>query len=676
LEIALQAPTEFPHMSSRRQFSFLLGTAVAGCLPFLASAPSPGAEARSIEQLLTAYRPIRPDVEIETPPRSDFSKCKVTVEVHGKTSGWVVLGPAGQVLRRFVDTDGDRTVDQWRYYNHGLEVYRDIDSNHNRKVDEHRWMNTGGSRWGVDSKEDGTIDSWKILSPEEAVRVAVYAMSHQDEKLLNSVLVTRDDLHTIGVADSYANKIMDAISEPGRKVRDAVAASKFLSDEKATTRADNLNPCSIPAEDGKLRDDIVVYENAMAIVESQGKTGLVQVGELVRVGDVWKLTQIPQAIEGTNTQVTAGGVLMQPTLAAAAAGSTPDTPTPSPEVQKILADLQQLDQAAPAPAAGASALTSYNAKRADLLARLVGMAKTDDERSQWMRQEIDSIASAVQIGAYPGGLERLKTLESDLRDSAPKSPMIPYIGYRRLLADYTTQQKAASNVKPTEAQAKQQEVQKWWRTQLEKFAKEFPAAEDAPEALLQLAIANEFSGQMPEAKKWYADLAEHHPQTKPGRRAAGALRRIDLRGKPFDFAGPSLNGNTIKAGDYRGKVLLVTYWTTWCTSCTQDVPVLKALSERYRDRGFEIVGVNLDATVDLIAPYLKEHAIAWPQVFQPGGIESEPATALGVIVPPLMVLVDRQGVVTNVTTAIDEIKTAVPELMAEKKAAKAESETR
>lgn len=660
-------------MSSRRFFSSLQLLAIAAGTALLGPALTEAAEARSIEQLLTAYRPMRPDVEIETPPRSEFSKCKVTVESHGKLSGWVVLGPAGQVLRRFVDTDGDRTVDQWRYYNHGLEVYRDIDSNHNHKPDEHRWMNTGGSRWGVDSKEDGTIDSWKVLSPEEAVREAIFALTHDDEKLLKSVLVTRDELHSIGVSDTYADKIMTALAEPGRKMRDAIAGSKFLSDRAATARADNLTPCAIPAEDGKLKDDLTVYENAMAIVELNGKTGLVQVGELVRIGDVWKLTQIPQAIEGQNAQVMAGGVLMQPTLAASTSvGTTPDSPAPSPEVQKILAELQELDQKAPLPTSAASDLAAYNAKRADLLSRLVASAKSDDERNQWMRQMIDSIASAVQIGAYPEGLPRLKSLESDLRDTpaTSKSPMIPYIAYRRLLADYTTQQNTAKE------NAKQQEIQKWWREQLEKFTKQFPTAEDAPEALLQLAIANEFTGQMPDAKKWYTQLAEAHAQTKPGRRAAGALRRIDLKGKPFELAGPLLDGGAFDAKGYRGRVLLVTYWSTWCNACTQDIPVLKSLYERYGEKGFEIVGVNLDVAAAAVGPYLKEHKISWPQIFQPGGTESEPATAFGIIVPPVMILVDRQGRVTNVTTAIDEIKTAIPELMGDKKSAKAESDTR
>ena len=315
-------------------------------------------------------------------------------------------------------------------------------------------------------------------------------------------------------------------------------------------------------------------------------------------------------------------------------------------------------------------MASYNAKRADLLAQLVSMSKNDDERNQWMRQMIDSIASAVQIGAFPEGLDRLKTLEGEVKDSKPKSAMIPYIAYRRLLADYTTQQKAATS------NTKQQDIQKWWRGQLEKFTKDFPAAEDAPEALLQLAIANEFTGQMPDAEKWYSELAKQYPETKPGRRAAGALRRLSIKGKQFQFSGPLLSGGKFDAAGYRGRVLLVTYWSTWCNACTQDIPVLKSLYKRYSDKGFEIVGVNLDVNDAPIGAYLKQNKIDWPQVFEPGGTESGPATAFGVIVPPLMILVDRQGQVVTATTMIDDIKTAVPELIGDKKAAKADSDRR
>jgi peroxiredoxin len=612
----------------------------------------------TLERTLTLFRPTQKDVEYETPPPEDFKKCRLSVERVGKMSGWVVFGPSGQVLRRFVDTNGDNVVDQWRYYNHGLEVYRDIDTNKNNKPDQYRWLNTGGSRWALGPSEDGRIESWKSLSPEEAVRQAVLAMIHGDERLLQTVLVTRDDLRAIGVADSYAAKLMDAVAEPGRKMQAIQSSSKILNERATFTRADNLTPCAIPAEEGKVREDLVVYENAMAIVDASGKPGLVQIGELVRVGDVWKLTQIPQPIEGNATM--AGGILMQPTLAASTAAVSDAAPT-SAEVQKILAELQRLDQESPPPTAPAAKLTDYNAKRADILSRLVSASSTEEERNQWMRQMIDSIAAAVQIGAYTEGLARLKSLETDLHRSSPKSPMVPYIAYRRLLADYASQHQTSSS-------SKQQEIQKWWRGELEKFTKEYPAADDAPEALLQLGIAQEFIGQIPEAKRWYAELADRYPQTKPGRRAAGALRRLDLKGKPFDFAGPALgDGHSINARDYRGKVLLVVYWSTWCTVCTQDLPVLRALYDQDRSKGLEIVGVSLDVTADPLEAFLKQNKVSWPQIFQPGGTESDPASTFGVIVPPLMILVDRSGKVVAVTTTIDEIKSAIPELIGDKK---------
>jgi peroxiredoxin len=618
------------------------------------------AEAPSVEQTLSLFKPSQRDVEYETPPPEDLKKCRISVEHVGKTAGWVVFGPSGQVLRRFVDSDGDGTVDQWRYYNHGLEVYRDIDTNHNRKPDECRWLNTGGSRWAVDSNEDGRIDSWKSLSPEEAVRIAVLAILRSDEKLLQTVLVTQEELTSLGVADAYAARILDAVADSGRKMQTIATNSKILNENSKFTRADNLTPASIPAEKGKLRDDLFVYENAMAILDSGGKPGLVQIGELVRVGDVWKLTQIPQPIEGNATM--AGGILMQPTLAATVAAASESAPG-SAEVQKVLAELQKLDQESPPPTAGAAKLTEYNAKRADILSRLVAASTTDDERNQWMRQMVDSIASSVQIGAYAEGLDRLKTLEADVRRTNPKSPMVPYIAYRRLLAEYASQHQASSST------AKQQENQKWWRGELEKFTKEYPAADDSPEATLQLAIAHEFIGQLADARHWYSDLADRYPQTKAGRRAIGALRRLELKGKAFDFSGPALgDGKAINAHDYHGKVLLVSYWSTWCTACTQDLPVLRSLFDQYNSKGFEILGVSLDVTADPIEPFLRQNKVSWPQIFQPGGTESEPAAAFGVIVPPFMILVDRQGKVAAVTTTVDEIKAALPGLLADKKA--------
>ena len=68
----------------------------------------------------------------------------------------------GILLRRFADTNGDRVVDQWSYYSDGLEVYRDIDTDHNTNRTNVAGY-AAGSRWGVDSNEDGILDDWKYL---------------------------------------------------------------------------------------------------------------------------------------------------------------------------------------------------------------------------------------------------------------------------------------------------------------------------------------------------------------------------------------------------------------------------------------------------------------------------------------------------------------------------------
>ena len=99
----------------------------------------------------------------------------------------------------------------------------------------------------------------------------------------------------------------------------------------------------IPADEGKAVRDLEVYESALAIVDAGGKSGLIQIGELVKVGQVWKLTSIPVPLAGDTVQVTAGGVLLQP----AAPSVAVTTPGVTPKMQKLLDQLRELDSSPP-----------------------------------------------------------------------------------------------------------------------------------------------------------------------------------------------------------------------------------------------------------------------------------------------------------------------------------------
>jgi thiol-disulfide isomerase/thioredoxin len=186
---------------------------------------------------------------------------------------------------------------------------------------------------------------------------------------------------------------------------------------------------------------------------------------------------------------------------------------------------------------------------------------------------------------------------------------------------------------------------------LRKFLDAFPRADEAPEALMQLASVCEFNAEEDDARKYYQQLARDFSATDAGKKAAGALRRLDLVGKPIDLRGPTLDGKELDASRYRGKPLLITFWASWASRSEpvrRDIPELVKLYKKYRDKGFEVLGVNLDAERADLDNFLKDNPLPWPQIFEPGGIEKNRfATEYGIISLPTMVLVDPQGKVVN-----------------------------
>lgn len=645
---------------NRRMIMFILigGITLFGQLPFGQSSSGEcraNADEPPSAKVALSFRPVQKNVRFDTPSPAEYSKCRVQVEQQGKRSGWVVFGPNGQILRRYIDSNGDNVVDQWRYYQQGLEVYRDIDSNFNNKVDQSRWLNAAGSRWGIDTNEDGLIDQWKIISAEEATREAVRALALNDSRILIRLLVTANDLRTLGVTPAYSKKILDGIKSPATQLRTVLAKQTTLSAKTRWVRFNGTQPGIIPADDGKASNDLTVYENVMAIVETNKKSGLVQIGELVQVGKTWKLTQIPRPLT-PNVQITAGGPLMEPAVLTAG-NPLPNKPGGlTPAMQKLLTSLQQLDKNAPQPNAGPQAFAKYNTSRVAIIQQLVKRSKTEQERNQWARQLVDGLTIAIQSEQYPAGLKQLQSIEANIKKTAPRSTLLPYVIFRRLLAEYSVRlQKSAAD--------KRGDVQKWWLKQLEQFASNYPRSADAPEAILQLAIALEFGGQVDKAKQWYRKLAITYAKTNAGQRATGAMRRLELVGKQLKLSGPNLKGGTINVTAYRGKVTLVIFWSTWCKPCTEELPQLKALYAQYRRSGFEILGVSLNMTTKPVQQYLTQHAVPWQQIHEGGGMQNNSGKNFGIISVPTMFLTDRTGKVLSRAISLETLKKELPNLL-------------
>ena len=106
---------------------------------------------------------------------------------------------------------------------------------------------------------------------------------------------------------------------------------------------------------------------------------------------------------------------------------------------------------------------------------------------------------------------------------------------------------------------------------------------------------------------------------------------------------------------YRGKAVLVVFWANWASPFKAELPELKKIAAKYHDRGLEVIGVNLDNERAEVDAFLKENALAWPQIFEGGGLEGRLAVEYGITSVPTMFLADKQGKVVNrnIRTAAD-----------------------
>ena len=109
----------------------------------------------------------------------------------------------------------------------------------------------------------------------------------------------------------------------------------------------------------------------------------------------------------------------------------------------------------------------------------------------------------------------------------------------------------------------------------------------------------------------------------------------------FAFALPDLAGKTVSLSDYKGKVVLVDFWATWCDPCKEEVPGLVKLHDKMKDKGFTVLGVSMDEEgMKAVTKFMKKQPISYPVLLNGG--ERAPK---GWLVPglPTAYLVGRDG---------------------------------
>ncbi|MCX5717935.1 MAG: TlpA disulfide reductase family protein [Nitrospirae bacterium] len=110
-----------------------------------------------------------------------------------------------------------------------------------------------------------------------------------------------------------------------------------------------------------------------------------------------------------------------------------------------------------------------------------------------------------------------------------------------------------------------------------------------------------------------------------------------------DFISKDVNGNTVRLSDYKGKVVLIEFWATWCGPCRELTPVLNKIYENYKDKGFVVLALTPEESTNTVKSYIKENNVTYPVLIT----DMKTTRRYGVISIPASFLISRDGRVTE-----------------------------
>ena len=109
-----------------------------------------------------------------------------------------------------------------------------------------------------------------------------------------------------------------------------------------------------------------------------------------------------------------------------------------------------------------------------------------------------------------------------------------------------------------------------------------------------------------------------------------------------DFSLNRLDGGSASLGDYRGQVVLLNFWATWCEPCRDEIPDLEAIYRARRDQGLVVLGLAVEEPQETVAPFVEEMGMTYPVFLDVQGSVKKLFRASGL---PMSLLIDEEGVI-------------------------------
>jgi len=156
--------------------------------------------------------------------------------------------------------------------------------------------------------------------------------------------------------------------------------------------------------------------------------------------------------------------------------------------------------------------------------------------------------------------------------------------------------------------------------------------------------------------------------------AAGRLRVIEARRTPLELRFTAADGREVDLAQLRGKVVLIDFWATWCVPCLREMPTIRAAYRKYRDRGFEIVGIafekapgprasTMERTPAQLVQFARENDMPWPHHYDGRYWDNEFGRRFSIRELPTAFLLGRDGRLVTTDVHGDKLEAALSRLL-------------
>jgi thiol-disulfide isomerase/thioredoxin len=343
------------------------------------------------------------------------------------------------------------------------------------------------------------------------------------------------------------------------------------------------------------------------------------------------------------------------------APTTQPAPTSNPDVQAAVDDLAQASQ------------------------QMGILIPTPDDLFDPMKRAAVAPQMIVLLKRIDGDFAQLSQLQPQLADQALTNrvqihAMLDIYGDG---ATYDELKKLSAGSTPNAIPAKSSLIlADWWRTntdttaqqnavdQLQQLAHDHP--DDLSVAAAAVAMVQSKNNATPDLNAQLRKILRQlqAPQAQAIVQELDAQDKLDaLQGKPLIVTGTLLGGKPFSTADWKGKVVLVDFWATWCPPCVESLPDLAKAYSDYHAKGLEIVGVSNDVSQTDLQTFLTAHPeVAWPQLFDPAAAKAQQwnpiSLGYGVNSIPTIFLIDKKGIVRNVD-AEGKLNDLIPQMLQE-----------